>query len=365
MGHSHRPAATLRASFMTKNGLPFLAVFGLSLIAWAAMMTNTTRAETCPELHSCMVTCSEQVLYGGSMDDVDTCNNECLWSADQCEPGVEPQLSEVEGARICAGMHQCLVSCAEGVLYGATDDELFTCQDECVEIGQECSPSSETYTQNSSPSEPYTQDSSSNGASAGGSTCWYSDSYQYTSMAPGNHTSAATGVAEAGQAVQFGFPGPYMWALVIDTGQCPDQLLENMVVMQPAFDTSGPVSQAYLAYKKAIVEAATLQDILVHLASATVQEMNENAAADEQQMFEFIQIIEEGTTGFTILSEEITGDTAVVTAKACQWDSASNIAATFALEDGVWKLVHEQSNNDGLMAAMPEDPQVFVPADCS
>jgi hypothetical protein len=326
-----------------------IACFMAAMVAvvFAVSTVEPAQAQTCPQLHQCLVTCADSILYGASNDELDGCTGDCLSSASQCESGVVPPASEVAGALACSTLHQCLVTCADAVLHGATDDDLFGCQDQCKDEGAACAV------------EP--------AASAGTMTCWYGDNYDFTSTAEGDRTGAVGGTGVVGQAVQFGFPGPYMWALVVDAEPCPDRLAEDLIVASSpdASPQAGPATEAYLAYHQALTRSSTLQDVLPYMDASAQQELDAIPEEQQGQLLGFLQDVVADTTGFTLMSEEIDGSQATVTAVVCLFESLSMVTVTLVLEDGTWKFQHEASSDADLTVAMPDDPQSFIPASCS
>jgi hypothetical protein len=287
-------------------------------------------AETCVELHQCLVSCSEGVLYGASNEELDTCTDACIGAAGQCEEGVVPQSSDMPSARACSAMHQCFVVCAEGVLHGATDDDLVTCQSQCTEAGSECEVA--TVVSN----EPV--------------TCWYNEAFGFSSVDDGNRT----GHADVGQAVQFGNPGPYMWALVLESEPCPELLLEHLIVAtpEPPSTQTGPATQAYLDYREAVVLITEPADALAYIASSS--EAHTEPAETQAMMLEFMQVFITETENFAVLSETTDGSRATIVAEAFESDGTKyQITITMVLEGTEWKIEKEDWVGESPQATDP------------
>ena len=100
--------------------------------------TVEAQFDDCPQLHVCLVSCTNDVLVGGSQQQFNNCTDGCLNKAKQCPENQNSNDGFMKQARSCSQLHSCLVSCQDPVLSGGTNDELFSCDDRCFANNGQC-----------------------------------------------------------------------------------------------------------------------------------------------------------------------------------------------------------------------------------
>jgi hypothetical protein len=109
----------------------------LALLIGMAVNAAQAQVHGCPALHRCLVSCADGVLAGATGKVIEACNVRCL-KTDDCSDGHVSQTPSMKKARACAKLHTCLVGCTQPVLSAGNNDQLAACNRGCFGANGQC-----------------------------------------------------------------------------------------------------------------------------------------------------------------------------------------------------------------------------------
>lgn len=152
-----------------RTGLPVLGFCTLWLTLSLLPQSSKAQFQDCPDFHVCLIGCTNEVLVGGTQQQFNSCTDRCNDNANQCPENRTSNAGFMKKARACSNLHSCLVSCQDPVLSGGTNNDLFACDDRCFANNSGCtgngrnsSNNNNNYNNNSNNNNSYNNNSNNN-----------------------------------------------------------------------------------------------------------------------------------------------------------------------------------------------------------
>ena len=106
---------------------------------------------------------------------------------------------------------------------------------------------------------------------------------------------------------------------------------------------SSTPAETYLAYHQSIQTAESWDELMVYAIAANRAESAALSADEKSENLGLLQLFAGSEENLTIVSEEVDGENAVVTATYCSEGQQGRTEVKMQLEDGVWRIVESAS----------------------